>query len=320
MGCLGFGNHFDNSYGGIIGMTTQTLIERLRNSEVEDILQSTLLDDAADALEAQATEIERLDAGWSSCADALVKTIKERDEYQQAADKMAAAHKLERDALRAELAALKAQEPVIDFTILHQFASDQAISYNKLRTAVLMSLTQKRESSDDQLNPTTRQHCQILSGCTPTPKPVSQQKKQLTLPTLSEVELIRLTGKVQELAVSIWSSYYRKTAPDWTVSGDRYGALSQISNMVAGMRVSEPAAVSESVNQVLLEAVKSFHAWAYSQFKQQSKGGHASFDFMELIEQIDIADVAIKAAHGITHGGSKLTKQERQGFNDWRNV
>jgi hypothetical protein len=176
-------------------MTTQTLVERLRlgasisrerglNLDFADVA-----DQAAAALEAQAAEIGRLrevwlDAGWSSCADALIKTIEACDE------------------LRAELAALKAQpvvawiehdwsgagarplcferrapsvrdqvvnpiwtplcvsaqaqaqpspvaqevglEPVIDFTILHQFASDQAISYNKLRTAVLMSLTQQK--------------------------------------------------------------------------------------------------------------------------------------------------------------------------------
>jgi hypothetical protein len=49
---------------------------------------------AADALDARAAEIVQLRA--------------ERDEYQQAADKMAMEHKVERDTLRAELAALKA--------------------------------------------------------------------------------------------------------------------------------------------------------------------------------------------------------------------
>lgn len=51
-------------------------------------------------------------------------------------------------------------------------------------------------------------------------------------------------------------------------------------------------------NQALLEAVKGFHTWAYGQRKQQSKGGHASFDYMELLEQMDIAEAAIKLAEG----------------------
>jgi hypothetical protein len=76
-------------------MTTPTLIELAD----EYAGRSQLTEEAGEAararlvtaLEAQATEIGRLDAGWSSCADALVKTIEECDE------------------LRAELAALKAQ-------------------------------------------------------------------------------------------------------------------------------------------------------------------------------------------------------------------
>lgn len=46
----------------------------------------------------------------------------------------------ERDALQAKLDAMGKGEAVIDFTVLHQFASDQAISYNKLCTAVRMCL------------------------------------------------------------------------------------------------------------------------------------------------------------------------------------
>ena len=42
--------------------------------------------------------------------------------------------------VQAKLDELQRQEPVIDFTVLHQFASDQAISYNKLCTAVRMCL------------------------------------------------------------------------------------------------------------------------------------------------------------------------------------
>ena len=41
----------------------------------------------------------------------------ERDAYQQSADKMAAEHKVERDALAAELAGLKAQGPVAWVTV-----------------------------------------------------------------------------------------------------------------------------------------------------------------------------------------------------------
>lgn len=51
-------------------------------------------------------------------------------------------------------------------------------------------------------------------------------------------------------------------------------------------------------NQALREAVKGFHTWAYGQRKQQSKGGHASFDFMELREQMDIAEAALAQAEG----------------------
>ena len=51
-------------------------------------------------------------------------------------------------------------------------------------------------------------------------------------------------------------------------------------------------------NQALIEAIKGFHTWAYGQRKQQSKGGHASFDYMELREQMDIAEAAIAQAEG----------------------
>ena len=50
---------------------------------------------ASDMLEAQTKQIVELE--------------KERDEYQQAADTMAAAHKVERDELRMQLDAIKAQ-------------------------------------------------------------------------------------------------------------------------------------------------------------------------------------------------------------------
>ena len=51
-------------------------------------------------------------------------------------------------------------------------------------------------------------------------------------------------------------------------------------------------------NQALVEAIKGFHTWAYGQRKQQSKGGHASFDYMELREQMDIAEAALAQAEG----------------------
>jgi hypothetical protein len=84
------------------------------------------------------------------------------------------------------------------------------------------------------------------------------------------------------------------------LSGEQAPASPATSKTIAP-QTAQP--VSEPVNQVLLEAVKSFHTWAYSQRKQQSKGGHESFDYMELREQMDIADAAIEAAHGITQGG-----------------
>lgn len=51
-------------------------------------------------------------------------------------------------------------------------------------------------------------------------------------------------------------------------------------------------------NQALIAAIKGFHTWAYGQRKQQSKGGHASFDYMELREQMDIAEAALAQAEG----------------------
>lgn len=55
------------------------------------------------------------------------------------------------------------------------------------------------------------------------------------IPTRADVEFARLTGEIQRLAVSIWSSDFRSDSPHWTVLPDAFGALSQISNMVAGM-------------------------------------------------------------------------------------
>jgi len=45
-----------------------------------------------------------------------------------------------REALTAIKQAQQAQEPVIDYTVLYQFAEQQGISYNKLCTAVQMCL------------------------------------------------------------------------------------------------------------------------------------------------------------------------------------
>lgn len=67
--------------------------------------------------------------------------------------------------------------------------------------------------------------------------------------------------------------------------------------IAARLKSAQPEPV-EPVNQMLLDAVQSFHTWAYSQRKQQSKGGHASFDYMELREQMDIAEAALAAAKG----------------------
>jgi hypothetical protein len=101
---------------------TQDLIKRL----LAFASGPSIFWEAADALNTQAAEIE-----------SLQRTLQQETLARENVTAM-------RDNLRAELAALKAQEPVIDFTILHQFASDQAISYNKLCTAVRMSLTQQK--------------------------------------------------------------------------------------------------------------------------------------------------------------------------------
>lgn len=76
-----------------------------------------------DALEAQGREVARL-------------TV-ERD-----------VNKRMRDQHFAELAAIRAQESVIDFTVLHQFAAAQAISYNKLCTAVRMAVASSVPTQD----------------------------------------------------------------------------------------------------------------------------------------------------------------------------
>ena len=52
---------------------------------------------------------------------------------------------------RSQLEAMQRQEPVIDFTVLHQFANDQAISYNKLCTAVRMCLAAPKALAPEQV-------------------------------------------------------------------------------------------------------------------------------------------------------------------------
>jgi nucleoid-associated protein YgaU len=67
---------------------------------------------------------------------------------------------------------------------------------------------------------------------------------KMVQPTVHEVEYQRVRGEAQQLAVSLWIKHYRDDAPQWTVLDDALGALSQISNMVAGMvrpQASEPA-------------------------------------------------------------------------------
>lgn len=84
--------------------------------------KAKIANDAAESIEALQGENERLD--------------RETADLAMLADQ----YKAERDALAAKLDELQRQEPVIDFTVLHQFANDQAISYNKLCTAVRMCL------------------------------------------------------------------------------------------------------------------------------------------------------------------------------------
>ncbi|WP_294767435.1 hypothetical protein [uncultured Rhodoferax sp.] len=64
-------------------------------------------------------------------------------------------------AAEAQLEAAQGQEPVIDYTVLHQFAVQQSISYNKLCTAVHMCLapaaTTKHEAQSGELERAARQ-------------------------------------------------------------------------------------------------------------------------------------------------------------------
>ncbi len=71
-----------------------------------------------------------------------------------------------------------------------------------------------------------------------------------------EVEFNRVHGEIQRLAVSIWSNHYRTSAPDWQVLGDTYGALSQISNMVAGMS-RDPAPLRDADEALMREVYAS---------------------------------------------------------------
>ena len=85
--------------------------------------------------------VSRIDADRAGLAilsllDRLEKAEEDAADLAMLADQ----YKAERDALQAKLDELQRQEPVIDFTVLHQFASDQAISYNKLCTTVRMCL------------------------------------------------------------------------------------------------------------------------------------------------------------------------------------
>jgi hypothetical protein len=86
---------------------TQDLIKRLREIAMLESANDVYLAEnsaewkAADALDARAAEIVQLRA--------------ERDEYQQAADKMAMEHKVERDTLRAELEASKKDAARLDW-------------------------------------------------------------------------------------------------------------------------------------------------------------------------------------------------------------
>lgn len=76
-------------------MNADELMERLRDPrEQEDHLYF----EAADAIEAQAREIERLTRGWNTCIEVLFKAQGECD------------------TLRAEVAAIRAQEPVAGMT------------------------------------------------------------------------------------------------------------------------------------------------------------------------------------------------------------
>ena len=101
-------------------MTTpkEDLILKLRGQAYTTCRPDQLCDQAADLLQSQAGRIAMLES------------------LNELAVKQAETLVKQRDALRAELDALRGQEPVIDFTVLHQFAEQQAISYNKLCTAV----------------------------------------------------------------------------------------------------------------------------------------------------------------------------------------
>ena len=40
----------------------------------------------------------------------------------------------------------------------------------------------------------------------------------------------------RDLAIAMWAIYYRDIAPDWQPLGDLMGVLTQIDNMVAGIK------------------------------------------------------------------------------------
>jgi hypothetical protein len=94
-------------------------------------------------------------------------------------------------------------------------------TYQIVDPAITAAITQAKQALDDQF----------------------VDANKMVQPTVHEVEYQRVRGEAQQLAVSLWTKHYRDDAPQWTVLDDALGALSQISNMVAGMvrpQASEP--------------------------------------------------------------------------------
>lgn len=97
------------------------------------------------------------------------------------------------------------------------------------------------------------------------------------------------------------SAYIAAASPDVVLSmiaeiDVQAGSIEAV--QAANQRLAAERDKLRTQNQALIEAIKGFHTWAYGQRKQQSKGGHASFDYMELREQMDIAEAALAQAEG----------------------
>ena len=77
--------------------------------------------------------------------------------------------------------------------------------------------------------------------------------------------------------------------------GDHRWLLAHGANVAKGDKLYTSPPSNQDAMRMALERMESFALWADSQADAQSKGGHATFDIMELREQRDMTKAAIAA-------------------------